>query len=196
MLRFRSAISYCDFVVRFRRRRGWARSARPLTGPSPAPRTNSQASDSRESTHDVTSILADLHLGYHVLGRLLRAELEAADVSMSEALVLRLLVSSVRATMSDLVVSTGLPATTLTSLVMRLEERGYVRRQRLEGDRRYVVVRPRRVGTAIGRMVASAMSDIEARLLSHAAAGDRRGLAEIARALDLVERPELPSRLD
>lgn len=144
----------------------------------------------------MTSILADLHLGYHVLGRLLRAELEEAEVSMSEALVLRLLVSNVGVTLSDLTVSTGLPATTLTSLVMRLEERGYVRRERLARDRRFVVVRPRHVGAAIGRMVASAMADIEARLLSHAASGDRRGLAEIARALDLVERPELPSRLD
>ena len=144
----------------------------------------------------MTSILADLHLGYHVLGRLLRAELEAADVSMSEALVLRLLALNARVTLSDLAISTGLPATTITSLVTRLEERGYVRRERLKGDRRFVVVRPRRVGTTIGRMVASAVADIEARLGSHATAGDRLGLAEIARALDLAERPERPSRVD
>lgn len=167
-----------------------------LSPPSPGPRTNSQASALRESTRVVTSILSDLHLGYHVLGRLLRAELEEADVSMSEGLVLRLLVSNARVTMSDLVLSTGMAATTITSLVMRLEERGYVRRERLEGDRRFVVVRPRRVGTAIGRMVASAMADIEGRLLSHATAADRSGLEEIARALDLVDRPELPSRFD
>lgn len=167
-----------------------------LSPPSPAPARIRRQASRAKVPRTVTSILSDLHLGYHVLGRLLRTELEEADVSMSEGLVLRLLVSNARVTMSDLVLSTGMAATTITSLVMRLEERGYVRRERLEGDRRFVVVRPRRVGTAIGRMVASAMADIEGRLLSHATAADRSGLEEIARALDLVDRPELPSRFD
>ncbi|HKG57131.1 MAG TPA: helix-turn-helix domain-containing protein, partial [Candidatus Limnocylindrales bacterium] len=74
------------------------------------------------------SLLADLHLAYHVLDRLLRDRLSEAAVSMSEALVLRVVALNPRVTMSDLVVTTGLAAPTLSCLVARLEARGYVRR--------------------------------------------------------------------
>ena len=47
----------------------------------------------------------------------------------------------------------------------------------------------------VAGMVDAAMQDMERELFAHTAPAALVGLAEVARALDLVERPERPSRL-
>jgi MarR family transcriptional regulator, organic hydroperoxide resistance regulator len=157
-------------------------------------RVESQAS---AAVHDpaVPSLLADVHVAYHILGRLLRARLEEADVSMSEALVLRVVALNRRVSMSSLVITTALARPTVTCLVQRLEERGYVRRSRVGDDRRMVYVTPRRPGLAIAMMTAAAIDELTAALMPYATAADVARLGEVARALDIIERPERPSRL-
>ncbi len=144
---------------------------------------------------DMSSILSDVHLAYHVLGRLVATDLEEAAVSMSEALVLRVATINPRVTAQGLITTTGLPASTLSSLLARLEERHYVRRERLGGDRRYGLVRPTGVGATIGRMVASSLSEIEERLAEQVTPVQRTGITSLAEGLYVVERPERPSPL-
>ena len=91
--------------------------------------------------------------------------------------------------------STG-PASTLSSLLTRLEERLYVRRESLEGDRRYTVVRPTGVGATIGRMVEPSLRDLEERLAEQVTPSQRVGITALAEGLAVVERPERPSPLD
>jgi len=143
----------------------------------------------------MSSILSDVHLAYHVLGRLVAKDLEEAAVSMSEALVLRVATINPRVTAQGLLVTTGLPPSTLSSLLTRLEERQYMRRFRLEGDRRYAIVRPTRVGATVGRMVESSLTEIEERLGEQVTPAERAGLTVLAEGLFAVERPETASRL-
>jgi DNA-binding MarR family transcriptional regulator len=143
----------------------------------------------------MSSILSDVHLAYHVLGRLVARDLEEAAVSMSEALVLRVATVNPRVAAQGLLNTTGLPASTLSSLLARLEERHYVRLERLGGDRRYTLVRPTRVGAAVGRMVESSLGDIEGRVAEQITPAERAGLTVLAEGLFAVERPERPSPL-
>ena len=94
----------------------------------------------------MSSIVSDVHLAYHILARLVAKDLEAAAVSMSEALVLRVATINPRVTVQGLVAVTGLSPSTLSSLLTRLEERHYLRRERLGGDLRHTLVRPTPVG--------------------------------------------------
>ena len=157
--------------------------------------TNAQVIAESE-TPAMSSILSDVHLAYHVLGRLVAQDLEEAAVSMSEALVLRVATINPPVTVQGLLATTGLPASTLSSLLTRLEERHYVRRERLGGARRYALVRPTRVGATIGRMVDSSLREIEERLAEQVTPAERAGLTSLAEGLAAVERPEMPSPLD
>jgi DNA-binding MarR family transcriptional regulator len=142
------------------------------------------------------SLLADVHLAYQVLGRVVAADLREAAVSMSESLVLRVVTINPRVTASELREVTGLRHSTLASLISRLEERHYVQRRQLAGDLRYTVVRPTLVGAAVGRMVESSLDAIENRLASQVTPDDRAGIALLATGLATIERPEPISPLD
>ncbi len=144
----------------------------------------------------MSSILADVHLAYHVLGRLVASDLEEAAVSMSEALVLRVVAINPRVTMRELLAITGMRNSTLASLVTRLEGRHYLERERLAGDLRHTVVRGTLVGSVVGGMVASSLDEIETRLADEVTPAERAGITLLASGLANVERPEAVSRLD
>jgi DNA-binding MarR family transcriptional regulator len=147
-------------------------------------------------TLPVSSLLADVHLAYHVLGRLVAKDLEEAAVSMSEALVLRVVRINRRTTMRELLEATGTRNSTMASLVSRLEARRFLERDQLGGDLRHTVIRPRRLGRLVGGMVTSTLEQIEGDLAAYVTAEEREGIAALASALFSVERPEFVSRLD
>jgi DNA-binding MarR family transcriptional regulator len=144
----------------------------------------------------VPSILLDLHVAYHALDRLLQRELDGIGVSMSEALVLRILVLNPRVTVAALIDSTGLAPSTVSSLVGRLVDRRLVRRRRLDSDRRSRVVVPTIVGRGIGRMVDSALKEIHQRMADLPYAPAWPNASELASALSPLDRPRRPSPLD
>jgi DNA-binding MarR family transcriptional regulator len=144
----------------------------------------------------VSSILLDIHVAYHALDRLLQRELEEVGVSMSEALVLRLLVLNPRVTIAALRQSTGLAPSTVSSLVGRLAERGLVRRRRLAGDRRSRVVIPTSVGRGVGLIVDSALAALNRRIADLPFAPAWPDVSELASALTTLDRPGPWSRLD
>src|SRR2546423_13430191 len=109
---------------------------RPVAGGG-GPPTRPQLAMQRQSiagrhTPSVTSLLADVHLAYHVLGRLVARDLEEAAVSMSEAFVLRAVRLNKRMTMRDLLGATGACNSTMASLVTRLEGRKLLERDQLD----------------------------------------------------------------
>jgi DNA-binding MarR family transcriptional regulator len=150
----------------------------------------------RRETRAVSSLLADVHLAYHVLGRLVAKDLEEAAVSMSEALVLRVIRINPRTTMRELLAVTGTSNSTMASLVARLEGRQLLERDQLAGDLRHTVIRPTRVGQVVGGMVASSLEQIENGLADYVTPEEREGITLLASGLFNVERPEAISRLD
>jgi DNA-binding MarR family transcriptional regulator len=136
-----------------------------------------------------TSLLADVHLAYHVLGRLVARDLEEAAVSMSEALVLRVVRLNKRTTMRELLGATGACNSTMASLVTRLERRQLLERDQLEGDFRHTVLRPTRVGRTVGGMVATTLEHIEGELAVYVTEDEREGITALATGLFSVERP-------
>jgi DNA-binding MarR family transcriptional regulator len=137
-----------------------------------------------------------MHASYHAAGRLVKRELSSAYVSMSEALVLRMLLQAPNVRLGELRAALGLAPSTLNSLINRLEDRGYVRREIDETDRRQTLVHPTVVGQTIGRMAVSAIRDLTARTFEHVDSIDPIDLDELATALDLLEHPEPMSRLN
>jgi DNA-binding MarR family transcriptional regulator len=144
----------------------------------------------------VSSILLDIHVAYHALDRLLQRELDGLGVSTSEALVIRILVLNPRVTIAALIESTGLAPSTVSSLVVRLAERGLVRRRRLPSDRRFRVVTPTNVGQGIGLMVDSALKEIHRRMADLPYAPAWPNASELASALSTLDRPRYQTRLD
>ena len=140
-------------------------------------------------TPSVSSLLGDVHLAYHVLGRLVARDLEEAAVSMSEALVLRIVRINRRVTMRELLEATGGCNSTMASLVTRLEKRQLVERDQLDGDLRHTVIRASRVGRTVGGMVTSTLDHIERELAVYVTPDQHEGITALATGLFSVERP-------
>jgi len=78
-----------------------------------------------------------LFIGQHIL-RYFAGKNE--DLTMKDLFVLETLGRFGETTMSELAASLGVPLTTMTSIVGRLVEKGYLERRRTEEDRRVVLV--------------------------------------------------------
>jgi DNA-binding MarR family transcriptional regulator len=144
----------------------------------------------------VSSILLDIHVAYHALDRILQRTLGPAGVSMSEALVLRLLVLNPRVTIAALRRATGLAPSTMSGLVGRLVERGFVRRRRLASDRRSRIVTPTSVGRGVGLLVDAALKELNHRIADRPFAPTWPDVSELASALTDIDEPRGWSRLD
>lgn len=144
----------------------------------------------------MSSILLDIHAAYHALDRILQRTLGSAGVSMSEALVLRLLVLNPRVTIAALRRATGLAPSTMSGLVGRLVERGFVRRRRLASDRRSRVVTPTSVGRGVGLLVDAALKELNHRIADRPFAPTWPDVSELASALTDIDEPRGWSRLD
>jgi len=144
----------------------------------------------------VNSLLGDVYLAYHVLGRMVARDLHEASVSMPEALVLRVVRINRRTTMRELLEVTGACNSTMASLVTRLEMRGLLERHQLAGDLRHTLIRATRLGRLVGGMVGPSLEHIEEDLAVHVTLEEREGIAALAAGLSSLERPDFVSRLD
>ncbi|MEV8586052.1 MarR family winged helix-turn-helix transcriptional regulator [Streptomyces sp. NPDC051180] len=84
---------------------------------------------------------------------------------------------------SELIQSLGLDPSTVTKMLQRLEQCGYVRRSPDPADRRAVLVEATEEGASLRAGVEGAWTDLEERTLAGLAPADR---AELARLLGLV----------
>ena len=113
------------------------------------------------------------HASVHVLS----AQLADLRLSGSEINALAHLADGRGRTVSELAAAAGVRATTMTSVLDRLEQRGLVRRGGVPRDRRAVLVEL----TASGRQAADAVAEVIARLESRALAGLDAGTLDVLR---------------
>jgi DNA-binding MarR family transcriptional regulator len=129
------------------------------------------------------------------MARLVRNEMSEM-VGFPDAMLLRMLALNKAVTVADVRLATGLPASTVSSMVRRLQQRGHLERHRLETDRRFMVIEATPIGKQMGGMVGTALADIYRHLGATFDPDDLAIVEEVAEALNRVWNPRIPSRLD
>jgi DNA-binding MarR family transcriptional regulator len=124
----------------------------------------------------VDSLLLDLQRATHVTLAALAEELRELEVRPAEANVLANLSDGAKLTVTELAHRVGCRATTMTSVLDRLERRGWIARVRHATDRRSVLVRLTRTGRPVARTVRSAYERVERDLLDGLAPAGARSL--------------------
>jgi len=122
----------------------------------------------------------------HASVRALTVRLAGLSLVGSEVNAMANLAHGGTCTASQLAAAAGVPATTMTSVLDRLEHRGMIGRGSLPGDRRAVQVSLTTEGRDVAAAIAEAIAEIERRVMaglsSDAIAGLRAGLDALAGA--------------
>jgi DNA-binding MarR family transcriptional regulator len=140
------------------------------------------------------SVLVDLELGRNAYGRLLRDEMAEVGVDPREAVILRLLAMNGEVTVGDIRTSTGMPASTVTSVAKRLVADGLVARFRMTSDRRRVWLELTRLGRLAARMTGTAIDEVDERI-RRSPGQDADSLTGVAGALHELTNPQWVSPL-
>jgi MarR family transcriptional regulator, organic hydroperoxide resistance regulator len=123
----------------------------------------------------------------HASVHLLSARLADLGLTGSEINALANLADGRRRTVSALAAAAGVRATTMTSVLDRLEQRGLVRRGPAAGDRRAVLVALTETGEQAAAAIGAAIAGLErsalAGLDAAAIGGLRAGLDALAKAM-------------
>ncbi|MHA7632960.1 MarR family winged helix-turn-helix transcriptional regulator [Corallococcus sp. M7] len=115
------------------------------------------------ASKSMVGLTAGLLVGGHKAARLLEAELEATGLSAGEAVLLSVLASGAM-TMTGVMSTLHIGASTATSLVSRLEKHGYVRRSRNPEDGRSLLVSMTASGAAQCKAAEAAFTKVDAKL--------------------------------
>ena len=136
----------------------------------------------------------DKHSPLHVIPALERAthmvalwiERAFADprLTQAEAHVLAALSEIAPCSINDLHHRFGHKRSTLTSLLDRLEERGWVRRGAHPDSRRLTLVELTKEGRMVADRTQAAVRELEARLMTHLDSADVAGFARVLSALE------------
>ena len=132
------------------------------------------------------SALLALQRATHSTLRALAAGLSTLDLTASEINALANLADGRGRTVSELGASTGTRATTMTSVLDRLEQRGLVIRGRAPGDRRAVLIELTSQGRRAAATVRQAVTALERRALGGLPAETITGLRAGLQALTEV----------
>lgn len=97
----------------------------------------------------------------------LASELAGAHLTSSEISALANLVETHTGTVSDLAAAMGIRPTTLTSVLDRLEQRGYLQRRPHPHDRRSTLLELTAPGRDCAHTIREAMDKLEQRALEH-----------------------------
>jgi DNA-binding MarR family transcriptional regulator len=131
-----------------------------------------------------TPLIACLERATHVVALWIERAFSDLRLTQAEAHVLAFLADHAPCSINDLHHSFGHKRSTLSSLLDRLEERGWIRRARHPTSRRLVIVELTDIGRSIAERVGAAVHEVEARL--SAKLGAER-LAEIEAAIAALE---------
>jgi DNA-binding MarR family transcriptional regulator len=129
------------------------------------------------------SALLALQRATHATLQVLAAELVDLDLNASEINAMANLADGRGRTVSELGRAVGVRPTTLTSVLDRLERRGYITRGTRPGDRRVVVVELTSSGRSTATTIRESITGIEHRALSGLPAADREVLKQTLEAL-------------
>jgi DNA-binding MarR family transcriptional regulator len=106
-----------------------------------------------------------LHQATHVTLHVLAARLSGLGLTAAEQNVLAVLADGRTRPAGELARDTGTRPTTLTSVLDRLERRGYITRGSLAGDRRSVLIELTEPGTQTAAMIRQTLTRLERRAL-------------------------------
>jgi DNA-binding MarR family transcriptional regulator len=118
-----------------------------------------------ESVPPVPSALLALQRATHATLQLIAGELVDLDLTASEINALANLADGAARTASQLGAAVGTRPTTLTSVLDRLERRGYITRGSLAGDRRSVLIELTEPGARAATMIGQTLTRLERQAL-------------------------------
>jgi DNA-binding MarR family transcriptional regulator len=124
-----------------------------------------------------------IHRATHRIGLYL-ADLRDDGLSQGEAHILALLATSGPATIADLHRGLAHKRSTLTSILDRLAERGFITRDVGADDRRTFVIRPTARGRGAARRVHRHLTDLEQAVARRVTSADVRGFKNVMAAVE------------
>ncbi len=129
-------------------------------------------------------MIATIERAAHLIGSYLDHALEPLGVTQAEAHVLAQLARHGPTPIAALHREFGHKRSTLTNVIDRLEDRGFVRREINPADRRSFVIHPTRSGKRAANHVAKVLDELEDQVVAAVKDCDLRGLDAVAGALD------------
>lgn len=140
------------------------------------------------------TILGTLERASREYGRRLDERTVETGLTTPEVLALRYVVENDHATVAGIRAALGIKASTLSSLLARLERLGCVKRHAASGDRRSVEVEPTRIGIQAASIVTEIQLDLEADVRSRLRPGDLEALGRVADAIAEIQPAEVDPR--
>ena len=137
------------------------------------------------NNHEAPRLAPALERATHALALWIEREFRDVGLSQAEAHVLAYLAHRPLASINDLHTSFGHKRSTLTSILDRLEARGWVRRARHPASRRLVALELTEAGREVGERVSGALHAIEQRV--DARAGGEEAMAAFLAVLQAFE---------
>jgi DNA-binding MarR family transcriptional regulator len=144
----------------------------------------------------VPTLIVDAHATYQHLGRVFRNDVYPLRLSLTEAVVLRLIDRNPYVSATSIRTSTGLCPSTLSSLLGRLERRGYLRRLPALTDRRSRELVLTAAGRAVASEVADALGTLTRDLAAYARGGSLGHVSQLADALAIIHQPRMGPGID
>ena len=133
---------------------------------------------------DTPPLASALEHATHALARWIERTFRDVGLTQAEAHTLAYLARHPGATINDLHTSFGHKRSTLTSILDRLETRGWVQRAPHPTSRRLVAVEMTDAGRAIGERVSSALRAVEERVRARAGDGEISAFLDVLRILE------------
>ncbi len=124
-----------------------------------------------------------IHRATHRIGLYL-ADLRKDNLSQGEAHILALLATAAPATVAELHRGLAHKRSTLTSILDRLAERGFITRRVGVADRRTFVITPTPRGRAVAKRVLRHLRALERAVARHATADEVKGFVKVVSAVE------------
>ncbi len=128
-------------------------------------------------------LVPPIHRATHRIGLYL-AGLREHGLSQGEAHILALLATSAPATIAELHRGLAHKRSTLTSILDRLVERGFITRAVGAADRRTFVITPTTKGRDVARRVHAHLADLEQAVARRVTPADLRGFMKVVSAVE------------
>jgi DNA-binding MarR family transcriptional regulator len=128
-------------------------------------------------------LVPPIHRATHRIGLYL-AQLREDGLSQGEAHILALLATSSPATITDLHRGLAHKRSTLTSILDRLDQRGFITREVGADDRRTFVITPTVKGRAAARRVHRQLTDLEQAVARRITSGEVKAFLKVVSAVE------------
>lgn len=138
----------------------------------------------RMDKHDSPALVPSLERATHALSLWIERAFRDLRITQAEAHVLAYLAGHAPCSINDLHHSFGHKRSTLTSLLDRLESRGWIVRGTDPASRRQVLVELTDAGRQVGERVSAALHALDERVLARVDEGEAGGFLRVLQALE------------